>query len=372
MMKTGWAATHVILLTLASAGRSSESGRDPGAVPTAEAVRQGLRRHLESLRPAGAPPGRYRFAPDKEPSLLATCDAVFLRWMVGDPPDEAEREAWIDEILSHQDPRTGAWPGGLHRFGMAIRALNMLGGKPRHPLRFLEPHADPDSMGSWVDAKDWKSPWGPSIEILHAATPRVLAEKKAGGDRAWSDRFFARLEAHQDPRTGLWGTDVGASHWDGMGGAFHFFPIYRAAGRPLPHAERMLESVLALREPSGSFRSGYGQMDACHILRVLADQLGEKAGARVRAREALRGVFDRMLASWDPQAKIFRGAPDLHEMVAIYQTIGYTTPAAPDHPLARLAWRDAWGPELWSAELPFSRADRSHGSRPLPSSRAGP
>ncbi|MBN1420886.1 MAG: carboxypeptidase regulatory-like domain-containing protein [Planctomycetes bacterium] len=316
--------------------------------PTLETVHHGLRTYLDSLRPPGAPPGRYRLSPDRPPSLAASSSAAMLRWLMKDLTARAERKAWIEEIASQQDPKTGEWPGEPRRPDAALRALHMLRGKPRHPLPVLKAIEEPASMEAWLDARDWRYPWRATIEIRHAAMPF------ASGDieRTWLDRFFARLEAHQDPRTGFWGTSAGASLEDGMAATFHLVPVYRAARRSIPHADAIVESVLALRTPDGSFRSGYGQVDACHLLRMLCLETPGLPGPRDHAREALRGVFRNLLGRWDPHAAIFRGAVDLHEVVAIYEVLVLTAPAAEDHPLARLAWRDAWDPALWKGPVP--------------------
>jgi len=309
--------------------------------PTMETVRHGLRMHLESLRPAGAPPGCYRAAPGEPPSLAASCDAAILRWLMDDLSARAERKAWIEEIASQQDPRTGEWPGESRQVGTAVRALKVLRGKPRHPLCYLKVIEEPAAMEAWLDARDWSDPWAAAIEIQDAATPHIAGGTKG---KEWLDRFFARLEAEQDPQTGFWTAGADASLEDGMAATFHIVPVYRAAGRSIPYKEAMLGSIFALRMPEGSFRSRCCQVDACHILQSLG------AGDN-RAREALRGVFEDLLRRWDAEAAIFRGASNLHELAAIYQVLLDTAPTAEDHRLARLTWRDAWDPALWEAPI---------------------
>jgi len=313
----------------------------PGGAPPPEvdAFREGLLFHLAYLR---QPDGSYRPAPGKKPTLLATCDAAFLRHIISGLPAREERQRWIEAIQKYQDPHTGVFEGKLHRFGMALRALNILGGSPRHPLRFLDRWKDPEALIRWLENLDWRETWGTSIEVLHVTTPRLL--ERGREDRIWGDRFFRWLEENQDGKTGFWGTNRGASLWIGMGGTFHIVPPYRAAGRPLPRPEAMIDSTLKLQERDGSFRGGYGQMDACHLLMVLTRQTPHR---KEEIRRALGNVVDALLGEWDPRARLLGGVRDLHDLLADYQALGYALSLHPDHPLAKISWQDAWDPRLW-------------------------
>jgi hypothetical protein len=78
------------------------------------------------------------------------------------------------------------------------------------------------------------------------------------------------LDARQDPDSGLWQRDGGRDDANAVFAAYHFFPFYFWSGRRPNHAERIIDTTLAIQRPDGFFKSGGGgaceDLDAVHTL----------------------------------------------------------------------------------------------------------
>ena len=83
--------------------------------------------------------------------------------------------------------------------------------------------------------------------------------------------IFSYLDSTQDPETGYWGTNQGASLFNGMAGAFHFYFFYVYCNRHIQYVEKIIDSTLALQHHDGLFSPAGGgghceDLDAIDIL----------------------------------------------------------------------------------------------------------
>jgi hypothetical protein len=75
----------------------------------------------------------------------------------------------------------------------------------------------------------------------------------------WFDWYFSWLDSHVNPATGYWQRGFWNKFYQkptliDMGGAVHFFWVYAARQRPLPHPEKIIESTLTLQRSTGLYK----------------------------------------------------------------------------------------------------------------------
>jgi hypothetical protein len=184
----------------------------------------------------------------------------------------------------------------------ALNALDALEGRPHYPLRFVEPYLSIPDLREWLDGLDWSKPWRESNMVMFTATALYVTWQWQGEGRALSALLglLDWLDEHQDPETGFWGLEEGASLQDAMAGAYHFLPYYFCVGRPLHFPEKMIESTLSLQQPDGLFHPDGGgdtclDVDAVDIL-VKCSLLSSHLASQVQ--EALERAYVGILGNW--------------------------------------------------------------------------
>jgi len=321
IFEDGFQAGHVDRLegpdgpVLRWVGRSEGQTSDQSPLPPSEPRFFTMARSwLETLREE---PG-FRFSAKSPVTLLSTSMAILLAEGIGSlgdiSPEEKDRWAsylrscqdkasglFIDPLLKENPPAAGVHDEEYLRLQMtyfAVQALDALGVRPLHPLSFLQPFYEEGHLEAWLDGLDWSNPWLESNRVMF-----ILAGLVARAD--WDqDRQAVRLvyraldwlNRHQDPATGLWGTDRGAATLCAAAAAYHFIPFYEYARRPIPAMKKIVDSVLSLQQDDGLFGNGRGggaceDEDAIELLAVITRTIRYRAGdikkALVRAFWAL-------------------------------------------------------------------------------------
>jgi hypothetical protein len=283
---------------------------------------------------AGARPGEYRSCPNGEIAFEASCFAALALHAAGALArlEDGERRAWAEYLASFQDPESGLFLGpelegplespqhdrehlSLHLTCHALPALALLGARPAHPLRAARRLLDRGELLAWLERLDWRRAWREGNELLFAAQLLLHLREVEGRPEAGPalELWFDWLDAHQDPRTGLWGTDRGADRHGALFGAYHPLLVYHYCARPVPRAERILDTALALQHPDGGFAPGGGggaceDLDAIDVL----VNLHRRTGHRPRAvRRALEGALASVLSRRRPDGGFVyrRGEP---------------------------------------------------------------
>ncbi|MBN1419411.1 MAG: LamG domain-containing protein [Planctomycetes bacterium] len=309
-----------------------------------DAIREDVRAWYRGLAAPGMPYGAYRLRPDKPADLYASADIAWIRWMMQDLDlSETERAEWIDFIQDQQDPADGSYRHitghcKTHAFCHATGALKMLGAEHRYAPALLAPYRRIEGIPAWLDAIDWNRQWGASHDIWGAGLPIACSRETPD---AWRQAFFAWLDGENDPATGFWRKGREAkSPLEYLGGAFHIWPIYAALGHPIPHPERVADSVLALVRADGSFDGAwnYGNMDGVWILAHLL-----RAGVSHR-RDDMIAVLDRnirgLMGLLDESPERFLA--DAHGTESRIATIAIIQTALPDRFRSKAPWRDPW------------------------------
>ena len=136
----------------------------------------------------------------------------------------------------------------------ALRALDAAAtdaGEPiALPTAYLAPLLEAEGLARWLERRDWRDPWQEGNNVVNLAS--LFAEAAEQGDARAAQRLAQMAEWHdrnQHPRTGFW-HEGDATGWapllQAMAGAAHDLHIYYYLGRPVPNADRVVDSCLRL------------------------------------------------------------------------------------------------------------------------------
>ena len=269
-------------------------------------------------------PGEYRFCPDGQVSLYSSCYAAMALHYVDalQKIAQSERLAWCDYINSWQDPQSGLFVGpelaagelvrpelyreyaALHLAITVLPALELLGGRPAQPLQFATQFADMAYLQTWLAARDWRHAWKEGNNLLFAGQLLIHLRDNEGLTAAQQalDFYFDWLDAQQDPETGLWGTNGYCSPYPALYGAYHQLLVYYYCERPVHYAARIVDTVLELQQPDGSFSRTPGggaceDVDAVDVLINLTKRTGYRTSD---VRQALTRALPHILRQQAP------------------------------------------------------------------------
>jgi len=192
----------------------------------------------------------------------------------------------------------------------SLAALHALQEVPSHPLAFARRFLNPSFALGWVDGGPWDNPWNQSNRVMFLLRFLIHLATTEGEDAAWPvyDRLLDYLLERQNQETGLWHGTSHASVREGVFAAYHFFPFFFWRGRPVPHAERILDSTLAIQHADGLFGAEQGG-GACEDLDAIDTLVKFSLVTNHRAtevRNALIRALDRLLLLQNPDG----GFPD--------------------------------------------------------------
>ncbi len=210
---------------------------------------------------AGTAIGDYSYKKGKtSPDLYGSSDILMTLYIIGDLHlDEDEKLSWIETLQSFQDPKTGwfkekeTWHFKEHSTAYCIAAMDLLGGKPKYPLKFIEKMNTKEKINKWLKRMFWSLVWPTSHRGSGVAAALAMTDEAPEG---WFDWFFEWLEKKVNPKTGYW--QLGWIHKlfkitskHEMGGAFHFYYIYEHLNRPIPHPKSIVDTTLKLQHKNG-------------------------------------------------------------------------------------------------------------------------
>jgi len=248
----------------------------------------------------------YRFAAGCPRTLLATSIGVLALEHYGELPQlsEARRQALGDAIMRAQHEDSGLFRDPLHddarlfRLGkftplyvewqetyFALHALDALEREPAHALRFVAPFRERRALDAWLRTLRFDDFWFASNYLMFLLLFLIRVEAESAET---AHRVLDVMDARQDPETGFWGTQQGASLFNGMAGAYHLYGYYQYFGRPIAHQEVAIRSTLRCQEDTGLFGGrGGGPCEDLDAIDILA-KLKPASGAQdLEVREAL-------------------------------------------------------------------------------------
>lgn len=277
-------------------------------------------------------PGHYRrwTRPGADRDLAANpygcADAVNLLFTLGRLPESGpRRDAHVDALRAFQDATSGMFREATHHeihvTAHCAAALELLGARPAHPLHALAHLDAPRAIDRFLDALPWRDdPWLASHRGAGVYAARLLAGEASD---TWQARYFAWLDAACDPGTGLWRAGCvtapfrwGASRFPHLAGTFHYLFNYEHAGRPHPHAERLVDTCLDLWRAGDEWPLGrtvsFAEVDWVYCLSRASGQSGHRRDEALEALRTFAADYVDFLSGLDWDAE--DGACDLHRV----------------------------------------------------------
>ena len=277
--------------------------------------------------------GRYVDRPGAAPTVRAHCDAVEISdLLLRTAPPQISREEHAEGLKALQDPSTGLVPefgpdglpkAGAPRFGHGPEtyhilsvgyALDLLGSRlsdPIHVVSVMGPaelttalnalpwRKEPWESGAWVDA------WG-TAAYWNLSQGHPLAE-------GWLEALFGWLHTRVNTGSGTWGQPTADTRLKVVNGYYRLTRgTFAQFGLPVPHVERLIDTVLEHGADSRYF--GAGRQNACNVLDVAhplwlaRKQTGYLAG---EANDWAEKQLEHALRQWQSGAGMaFSTAPE--------------------------------------------------------------
>lgn len=249
--------------------------------------------------------GRFSIQENGATDLYGSCDLVFILWITGElenkTTDQSKGE-WAELIHSFQDPESGLFSRNIvagesvtHATAFATAALRLLGSAPITPHYWAEElFRSPDAINSWLDTFYWDQIWTGSHEIGKVAA-FIDFHNGINIPETWQEWIISALDARIDPVTGFWKNGIldpvlKSPTTVDLGGAAHFWWIYRHLGKPIPYSEKVINGIIDLQKDSGLwgnriFNGAFPQgidFDAVNGLRYAYQSLPTEAQSKVK------------------------------------------------------------------------------------------
>jgi hypothetical protein len=266
-----------------------------------------------------------RARPDigREPALLDAC-ALAASINLLDGRDTMERGLhyrFTALIQAAQDPGSGLFvPEGIQEAALAsqpdgdptpawlttllaLDGLAGLGASPAHPLKFVDICSTPQAAQAWLAQLNWSTrewtrslDWSdPAVEsgthlwLLLGFLIRASQQNPSAGIAAAVNAIFDWLDERQQPSSGLWGLNRGRRFNVPTVLAGFFAPLYLEFCRPLRHADRLIDTLIAMQHGHGLF-SPPGVPAACASLTAV-ETLVRLSGETDHRASTIRAVL---------------------------------------------------------------------------------
>lgn len=236
-------------------------------------------------------------------------DAANILYTIGSfERDPQKREKLIETLRGFQHP-DGLFDEGTHHpqhcTAHCTAALELFDALPRSPLTALEKYRDVGELYRLLESLAWiDEPW-PAAHVGAGIYASFILTGNASPD--WQNAYFGWLTEHADPKYGIGysgGIDAGVrplSHH--LNGWFHYLFNFVFARRPIPYAEKLVDSCLSLYENKTGLVGNFGhqinfaEVDWIFALHRASAQTGYRvAEAKEQLRDFAEGYFDYLLA----------------------------------------------------------------------------
>jgi acetyltransferase-like isoleucine patch superfamily enzyme len=267
------------------------------------------------------PGGQFTDSPGAGPTVRAQADALEIAaYLLDGTPPQLPRDEQLSRLRGLQDPETGLVPlfgpdglpvpgrpdpadGNVLYHALSVGyALDVFGERFPHPVGYFARMTAPELLEN-LETLPWRGhAWGSGAWVDAAGTAfRWNAARGEQGVPGTLEALFGWLTTRADARTGMWGTPAAG---EGMLQVVNGF--YRASrgtfaqfGVPLPHPERVVDTVLAhLADPvlfAADRRNACNVLDVAHPLWLAGKQTPHR---REEVVAAARGLLADALPTW--------------------------------------------------------------------------
>ena len=265
-------------------------------------------------------------------------NAVNILYTVGALPEKLEeKQAFARVLQGFQDAETGLFvnPGNYetHTTAFVSGALTLLGTKPLYQAEGFRKYESPEALAQLLESIDWAhAPWLGSHLGAGIYASMLLTDTSSD---EWEDAYFAWLDAHADPVTGLWcrGMLQGAPRFHYLASAFHYTFNYEHAHRALPYPKALLDTCIQAYRDGACIdfdkEAGWADIDFVYLLA----RVQRRAGLRFEEtqqilREIADGLIHQLLAM-DPETS--ETLNDLNTLFAIVCALAVLQDALPGY-----------------------------------------
>lgn len=254
-----------------------------------------------------APDGSRRMGKNE----YGCADAANIRYILGSLRSEPElRAAEIAALQSFQH-EDGLFAEPTHHTyhctAHCTSALELYDARPLLPLKGLDPYRTAEGMAKLLDGLRWKdSPWNAAHQGAGVYAALVLTGHT---DPEWQKAYFDWLDREADPTYGFgrknsFGADPLSHH---LFGWFHYQFNYCFARRPLPYADKVVDTCLELFRSRAmdadlfGRRIGFCEIDWIYALNRCSIQSGHRLGEARESMRKMAGEYVDFLMSVDPE-----------------------------------------------------------------------
>jgi hypothetical protein len=260
----------------------------------------------------------YPSVPGGPPTLYGTCYGLMARHYLGD--NEQPSVPIREFLLTSQDEESGLIYGPevrgydpspdcqfdathlrLHSTCTALPVLKQFGLEPRYPLSHASQYCHLPTLRRWLDDRDLSNPWFEGNNLLFIGQLLMALrdyEQRSGANHALS-AWFEWLDHNVDERTGLWGSDKGATLPAAIYGGYHQLLAYYHEDRAINSPGRLVDGVLSIQHIDGGFRPR-GRAGACEdvdAVDILVNMYKRYDYRRRSIRNALRRCATHILGT---------------------------------------------------------------------------
>lgn len=187
----------------------------------------------------------------------------------------------------------------LHLTCAALPLLEQFNVKSRYPIYSAHRFCNRGWLKQWFNKIDLRQAWLEGNNILFVGQLLVYlrdVEKHPGAGDALK-LWFAWLDAHVDPKTGLWGTNGYCSAMEAVYGGYHQLLVYYYDGHPLSNITGLVDTVLGLQHDDGGFnpRGNGGACEDVDSVDILVNCYKRLDYKRTEIRVALRRCMKHIL-----------------------------------------------------------------------------
>jgi acetyltransferase-like isoleucine patch superfamily enzyme len=229
----------------------------------------------------------YLDRPGERKRIRPWCDAVEIAAMFGRTAPGYTRAEWVTRLRDFQDPMTGVVPehipddrahdpapkqrpedGRLYNTMIVNYALECLGSNLARPVGAAS-RISAKELPRRLESLAWETRAWSAGDWIDCYASCLLPNRKYFGQDVPVGTLIRWLDRHCDPRSGLWGSWSSESRWLQPVNGFYRLTrgTYAQYGKPLPHPERAIDTVLEHAGDAAFF--GPGIANACNVLDVV-------------------------------------------------------------------------------------------------------